>query len=299
MGGISLFVSILLVLLLLLVFANRYGSWRWGLYINSLWNTGGPIAPDPAEFRYANLEGLPGPVRRYLALVLEEGQQLVSRVQMRHSGRIKLGSGKWAWFRSKQQVSPLSREFIWDARVRFLPFLDVRVCDAFIRGRGVLSARLLGWFSVAREPGSPELDQGELLRFFAEAAWYPTAWLPSQGVVWQEMDAFNARATLKENDMELSLQVTFGPDNLIHRVYAEKRFRRAGDRQVATPWEGSLWDYELHEGMLVPAYAEVSWIIDGKREPYWRGNLEKITYQMAGERSDQKPASRQISSGVS
>lgn len=39
-----------------------------------------------------------------------------------------------------------------------------------------------------------EVAQGELMRFFAEAAWYPTALLPSQGVRWQAVDDTSARA---------------------------------------------------------------------------------------------------------
>lgn len=41
-----------------------------------------------------------------------------------------------------------------------------------------------------------DLAEGEFMRFFAEAAWYPTALLPSQGVRWQAVDAHTASARL-------------------------------------------------------------------------------------------------------
>ena len=46
----------------------------------------------------------------------------------------------------------------------------------------------IGLFTVAAMHNTAELNQGELMRFFAEAAWYPTALLPSQGVVWEAID---------------------------------------------------------------------------------------------------------------
>lgn len=60
-----------------------------------------------------------------------------------------------------------------------LPGLPVRVHDAYITGEGMLHASLFGLVSVADQRGTPEMAQGELLRFFAEDTWYPTALLPS------------------------------------------------------------------------------------------------------------------------
>jgi len=42
-------------------------------------------------------------------------------------------------------------------------------------------ASLFGLISLANWRGTPEVAQGELMRFLAEAAWDPTALLPSQG----------------------------------------------------------------------------------------------------------------------
>ena len=69
-----------------------------------------------------------------------------------------------------------------------LPGLPARVHDAYIAGEGILHASLFGLVSVANLRGTPEMAHGELLRFFAEAAWYPTALLPSQGVQWEAVD---------------------------------------------------------------------------------------------------------------
>jgi hypothetical protein len=56
----------------------------------------------------------------------------------------------------------------------------VRVHYAYVTGEGILHVPLLGLFSLVDMRGGSDLAEGELMRFFAEAAWYPTALLPTQ-----------------------------------------------------------------------------------------------------------------------
>ena len=37
------------------------------------------------------------------------------------------------------------------------------------------------------------------------------------------------------------------------------RYREVQGSQVATPWQGRFWDYQLRDDMLVPLAGEVSW----------------------------------------
>ena len=64
------------------------------------------------------------------------------------------------------------------------PGLVTYVHDTFIGGEGRLHASMLGLFTVADVQGGGEIARGELMRYLAEAIWYPTALLPSQGVRW-------------------------------------------------------------------------------------------------------------------
>ena len=61
-----------------------------------------------------------------------------------------------------------------------LPGLPVRVHDAYVAGEGILHASVLGLFTVVDMSGTREVDEGELMRFLAEAAWYPTALCPAR-----------------------------------------------------------------------------------------------------------------------
>ena len=72
-------------------------------------------------------------------------------------------------------------------------------------GVGLLVAKPMGLFAVADIRGTPEVAQGELMRYLGEAAWYPSTLLPSQGVQWQAIDAQHARATISDGTTPVGL----------------------------------------------------------------------------------------------
>lgn len=179
-----------LALAVLAVFAaalTAYGTWRWAAGTRALFARleAARMAAVPARYNAAReLEGLPAPVQRYFRTVLIDGQPIVAAVTVERRGTFNLGgtSERWKPFTSRQRVVARRPGFVWDGEVAMLPRLNVRVHDAYIAGEGILHAALLGLLTLIDLRGTAEVARGELIRFFAEAAWYPTALLPSQGV---------------------------------------------------------------------------------------------------------------------
>jgi len=232
---------------------------------------------------FRELEGLPTPVGRYLRLVLDEGQPMVSGVRVRHAGTFNVGetTKRWKPFVSDQLVLTRRPGFDWNATVEMMPGLSVRVHDAYAAGEGVLHACVLGLFTVVDVRGTDDVAEDELMRFFAEAAWYPTALLPSQRVRWEPADDRSAYATLEEGDTSITMLVSFDERGLIDAVRAEERGRMVGGRTVPTPWQGRFWNYEERGGMLVPLDAEVAWLPPEGEKPYGRGHITEISYELA------------------
>jgi hypothetical protein len=162
-----------------------------------------------------------------------------------------------------------------------MPGLLVRVHDAYVVGEGMLHASLLGLSPMVDMRGTGDVAQGELMRFFAEAAWYPTALLPSQGVRWEAGDDRSALATLTEGDISITLLFAFDEEGLIDTVRAEARGRTVGDEVVPTPWQGRFWNYEERGGMRVPLDGGVAWLLPEGEKPYWRGHITEIDYRFA------------------
>jgi hypothetical protein len=215
--------------------------------------------------------------------VLEEGQPMVAGVHVRHTGTFNMGEStdQWKPFTSDQMVVTQRPGFDWDGRVAMMPGVPARVHDAYVAGEGILHASMLGLFTVVDMRGTSDVAEGELMRFFAEAAWYPTALLPSQGVRWEAVDDHSAYATLEEGDISITMLFAFNEEGLIDTVRAEARGRAVGDEVVPTPWQGRFWNYEERGGMRVPLDGEVTWLLAEGEKPYWRGHITEISYEFA------------------
>lgn len=241
------------------------------------------IAFGTRTYRAAELAGLPEPVQRYFRAVLKEAQPFVRAVRIEHTGQINMSASGESWkrFTSVQQVVSRRPGFDWDARIHLLPGLTVGVHDAYVAGEGILDATLFGLVSLAHMRGGQELAQGELLRFFAEMAWYPTALLPRQGVEWAAVDRSSAIATLTDGHNKAALLFRFADNGLIDSVLATARGRAVGGVSVPTPWEGRWSNYRLRGGMLIPLDGEVAWVLAGAPKPYWRGSVTSICFDVS------------------
>ena len=172
--------------------------------------------------------------------------------------------------------------FVWDGRIALAAGIPVLVHDAYVDGEGVLDASIAGVYSLAAQRGGGELARGDLARFLAEAPWYPTVLLPGAGVRWEPIDAYSARATLRDGNNTASLVFHFGLDGLVEAVRMHDRPRAVDGALVPTRWEGRFWNYAEREGVFVPLDAEVAWDPpSGPLPPYWRGQLDQLRYVFA------------------
>ncbi len=262
-----------------------YGAQRWDAQTRELRArleaARTPVRPGTVDFR--ELEGLPAAVQRFFRAALTDGQAMVAEAKIRHTGTFNMAEtdDRWRPFTSDQLIVARRPGFDWDGRIAMMPGLTVRVHDAYVAGEGILHASLLGLVSVSDERGTGQMAEGELMRFLAEAAWYPTALLPSQGVLWEPVDDRSARATMTDGDISVSLLFTFNEADLIETVRAEARGRMVGGRIVPTPWQGRFWNHETRDGMRVPLAGEVAWLLPTGAKPYWRGRITAVAYEYA------------------
>ena len=201
--------------------------------------------PSVARFDVRELDGLPAPVQRYFRAVLTDGQPIIAAATIKMAGTINLSASaeQWKPFTSRQRVVARRPGFLWDAKIALFPGVPAHVEDSYIAGQGQLIAKLLGLFTVAAAHGGGELARGEFMRWFAEAAWYPTALLPSQGVRWQAVDDASANATIVDGPITLTLRFRFNEAGLISSVRAESRGAGVGKDLVRLPWDCGLSNY--------------------------------------------------------
>ena len=264
-----------------------FGSSRWNAATQAqmaLLEAGRVSAP-AGRYDARELDGLPAPVQRYFRAVLTDGQPFIATATFELAGTFNMSAtgDDWKPFTSTQRAVTHRPGFLWNGRVAMLPGLPARVHDSYIAGVGTLHAAMLGLFTVAKVQGGAEAARGELMRYFAEMAWYPTAFLPSQGVRWEAVDDRSANATLVDGPVTLTMLFRFDDAGLMTSVHADARGVSVGRDGVAVmlPWECSVANYERRDGMMVPTRGQAAWMRPDGRKPYFIGHLTSMVYEFA------------------
>jgi hypothetical protein len=274
------------------------GAWRWRSATAALvgrLRAGAQTEGIQAGLTARERDELPGPVARYFRAVLPDGASPVryARLEQRGEFLLRPGPNGWRRFRAVEHFTARPPGFVWDARIRMAPGLDVMVRDGFVEGRGTTLGSMLGIWRVASAEGTPEIAAGALQRYLAEAVWLPTALLPSAGVTWRPLDGAGARATLTAGGTAASLDFHFGADGLVERVYAAARERdMGGGRTVPTPWQGRFTRYARRAGLRIPLAGEAAWILAEGPRPYWKGEITGVAYEQDGRAAVAQPAGR-------
>ena len=239
------------------------------------------LAVPAGRYDVREIEGLPAPVQRYFRSALKDGQPFIAATTFELTGTINMSATgeDWKPFTSWQRAVVQRPGFLWNGSVAMFPGVAVHVHDSYIAGQGRLHAAMLGLFTVADVQGGGEIARGELMRYFAEAIWYPTALLPSQGVHWTAVDESSANATLVDGPINLTLKFRFDDAGFVTSVHADARGAGVGKDMVMLPWACSASNYQLRDGMMVPTRAEAAWLRPEGRKPYFIGNLTSLAYE--------------------
>jgi hypothetical protein len=239
------------------------------------------LPPTASRYDARELEDLPAPVQRYFRAVLKDGQHIITAAMAEHTGTFNLSQTgeQWKPFTSQQHVVTRRPGFVWNGRIAVMPGIAVYVHDAYLAGEGILNPAVLGLFPLGDQHGNGELARGELVRFFAESAWYPTVLLPSQGVRWDAVNERSANATLVDGTLSVTMLLSFNDAGLIESARVDARGAIVGKLTVLTPWEGRFSNYQERNGMRVPFTGEASWLSPRGRRPYWRGTIASLAYE--------------------
>ncbi len=272
---------VLLALITLLSIALLWGKVNWYSYTTTLLEK--VYAASPEQERYVALketENLPAPVQRYFRLVLKEGAPVIEHAFLLQSGgfRVSPDTEAWSQMEAEQYFSVRPRAFVWNASIAMMPGLSIKVCDSYVAGRGKMRGKVMSLVTLIDTPRASELDEGALQRYLAEAVWFPTALLPSQGVQWEALDAERSKATLSDANSTVSLEFTFNEKGEIVSVYAPNRYREVSGKYEATPWRGRYFDYIDVDGYRIPSKAEVEWQLNEQVYPYWRATVSQVKY---------------------
>lgn len=235
------------------------------------------LPPEPTGVYQSHmLNDVPEPVARYLRRALPDGHARIRSVRLKQRGTFRLEpGGDWQPITAAQYFTTEPPAFIWLGRVQFAPFLWVSARDRYVNDQGNMHIRVNSALPVA-DVDSP---QGALLRYLAEAMWFPTALLPGEALHWEAIDATSARAVMRAGDITGELVFHFGDDGDLAHVTG-LRERAADGGVVMTEWYGFTRDFETHDGVRIPMTVDVGWKLPDGDFSYIRVTITDIAYDV-------------------
>ena len=228
----------------------------------------------------ARHDSLPEPVVRYLDFAIKPNAPPTRTVRLEHGGTFRTSPTQgWMPIRGLEYFTAAVPGFVWSARIRSTPFLWIDACDRLLNRRGNMFVKLESVFTVANVSGA-EIDQGSSLRWLAEAAWFPYAFV-GDAIEWEALSIDTARVTLTMDGAPVAAILEFDAEGQMAAVHGERYRTIEGGGSVLTPWLGRYSEYRDFGGFRVPAHAEVAWVIDGVEFAYARFDVTTIEYNVA------------------
>jgi len=232
-------------------------------------------------FSFNDLEGLPEPVQKYFKYALKDGQEHIRFVRLKQVGEFRMKENQpWMPIKAEQYFTTEDPAFIWRVKLTMAHFIGIEGRDMYYQGKGNMLIKVLSTITVADAAGS-EMDISSLIRFLAEAPWFPTALLPSDYLEWKEIDSNSARAVIKDKGYTASGIFTFNEKGEIIKFVTNDRYMEADGKYFKEQWAGYYRNYQEIEGMKIPIEGEVEWNLSDRDLQYAKLKITDIQYNIA------------------
>lgn len=234
---------------------------------------------DISGLRYSanQINNLPEPVQRYFKYSLQENQDYISFVKLKHEGMFRQSQGQgWMPITGQEYFTAENPGFVWIGKMKPFPILWIDGKDEFIDGRGNFQIKLLSLFTVADTKGN-QSDESELMRWLAETPWFPTDLLPSKYLHWQSINSSSAMAVVEYGKIKASVIFSFNEQGQIVKLNAD-RYRAINNTYSKDKWVGYYRDYTKVKDMMIPKEIEAVWDLSSGEFSYARFKITDIEY---------------------
>ena len=154
---------------------------------------------------------LPQPVQRWMHRADVVGKATPNKLIIHQQGTLRTKpESKWVPFEATQYFTIDPPGFVWIAAIKMFPLMEIGGRDTFRAGHGNMTIRPLYLFNAANARGK-EIDQGTLVRYLAEMAWFPQA-ATSPYLRWQSMNESQAFVTMEYEGVSASGVYFFNAD---------------------------------------------------------------------------------------
>ena len=221
------------------------------------------------------VEGLPAVTQRYLLHAIQPGTPLARRVELKMSGMLKpKEAGPWMPLQATQILTP-GRGFIWKAKAKAAGPVFMNVTDHYANGEGRMRVALFGLLPMVNI-SNPDIARSGAGRLMGECVWLPTAFLPRNGAVWQEVDSLHAKVTLTVDDLSAALTLTIDKQGRLKEVVLP---RWKDDIKEFVPFGVVIKEEQEFGGYTIPSQLHGGWWYGSEKySEFFRFTIEQAMF---------------------
>jgi hypothetical protein len=266
-------------LIILISCIISYGTWNFNISVRNELHTFLPVVKKENKIVTEEMiSSLPPVVQKWMKRSNIIGKEIIQTVHLFQKGEMRSApDSKWMPVAAEQYFTIQKPGFIWIADVKAAPFTHLFGRDKYENGRGNMIIKLFSLYPVVDVKGK-EIDQGSMLRYLAEIAWFPTAVL-GNFISWEQIDSSKAKATITNGEITASGIFSFDKYGDVTsfealRYYDRKDGPTLEDWLILNDKDG----YKEFEGIKVPAKSTVTWKLKSGDFTWFRLEITDIKY---------------------
>ena len=231
---------------------------------------------DLSIIRDHHLAELPVPVCRYLTYAGVIGKHWIDTVSVKYKGKFRTGADKrWMPISVHQVYKTNPPGFQWKARFKIAGLPLMFGSDTYKAGHSHMHGKLMGLFTVVDGRGD-EVDQGTMVRYLQEMAWFPIAYL-GENVTWQAVDDHAADVTLHDNGKSVTARMYFDDAGRLLTFIAQRYGEFKGGFSINT-WTTPTTEYGVFAGLKLPVKGLGVWQLPTGDFPYVDVRVTQVEY---------------------
>lgn len=224
------------------------------------------------------LQNLPEPAQRYLNYTGVVGKPWIDTVRAKYTGLFRLAANRpWLPIQAEQVYTTNPPGFQWKARFKMFGLWIVKGSDTYKAGHGHMFGKIAGLYTIFDARGE-ELDQGTMMRYLNEAAWFPTALL-SDYITWQAVDDRSFDVTFTDYGKSVTARFIIDDEGRLLNFVA-KRYRENKGTYTYETWMTPMTEWGTLAGLNLPIRGGAVWKLSSGDEPYIDVKVTELEYNV-------------------
>lgn len=227
----------------------------------------------------ADLQHLPGPVKRYLEYVGVVGQPKVHNMRVILKGQMREKGQPWFDLRSEQYsfLDDPTRLYFLRARMKGLP---VAGYHRYMGETASMRIKLLSLLPVVNE-GGDTMFQSETVTYLNDLCLMTPGALIDERIHWEAIDSQRARAIFTNWGVTVSAVLHFNEEGQLVNFVSDDRYARTEEGMVRMQFSTPVGEYKNINGLMLPTQGEAIYHYPDGPFAYGKLRIKDVEYNVA------------------